>query len=219
MSTQIKNQKNITFQTAVMLTAKELAGNQKSFSTHDITISMNNKVKDKLLVFKDRNTAYIVNHFEVINIFNELFLFELLPFKYVGFNSKGEQEFSFIYLSTEPPAPKLSSPESFATYNCCSSTASSYCGSKVKNRTTETAIPQPSTDTISMKNVLAAKLRKYISANHSSIYPISMKHIQSRFKGEPYTCRDYSNLCLTIGFRLERDKIKCPSTWRVIYEY
>jgi len=152
--------KTISMTVAILLAIKEF-GNDV-FSIHDITKNIRKNLNDS--VYQLRYMFDQVDHNDVKDYFTELVDSGLLDDYYVRYNPSGYREYSKNGSTSSP----VNNPQTTHT--------------QVIPRNTVPAAPS----TTKIPTDVQVIVYKYMKNNG----PVTMKQIQSRLKGHPYTCED-----------------------------
>jgi hypothetical protein len=197
----INNMKNLRFATAVAATVAALRSSP--FSAYNITKELRKQVNDGSLSFIDKSPetidgigTYRVEHDEVRDIFHELIdngVITGLEFRDTG-----------TYLEYFETSPITPTP---ANNTCCQGTVT--CAGQF--------VPTPTTTTVSVatptatNNPLNQKIQDYIRGRVGQ--RVTMKEIQSRFKGVNKKCNEYGAIVAGLGFSVNTSGT--PSTWYI----
>jgi hypothetical protein len=184
--------KSILFVTAVFAASADIANlKPQGFSIHDITKRLREQTANGDVEFSDRTRedvdgtyTFRVDHSEVKNVFNELFE--------AGLNLALDKKWSngfFIYVRK--------ADDDDDTFNhAVGGTAIQHPATNVIPFPTPSATSATDQEILDKTNVY---LGKFTSGDE-----ISMKQIQSRFKGISKTCEQYADLLENAGHRIDR---------------
>jgi len=185
---------NVRFVTAVALAVQHLRA-IAPFSAHNITTYLRDKVNCGELTFIDKSTedvngqtTYRIDHGEVRDVFREL-LHNQLVTGLRSRNAGGYMEYVEKQDAAQPAA-FVQPPPAFVAANQSTSTI---------------------TTTSVGNNDLHQKIREYLKGRHGNV---TLKEIQSRFKGRTETCQDYATVLGQMGITLY--KAGALSKWYVI---
>ena len=180
-----KTMKNVLFQTGVLLAVNSVRVSQPTFSIFDVTKSLRNLVNSGTFGFSDKQpttlagvSTYFVDHQEVKVIFEDLIASGAVKDLTESNNPGGYREFSDTIKQMAPKAVF-----------------------------TKPYIPKPtivSNTAPASSSVFDAQLNQYVKNRSQSGFTTTMKQIQSRFKGVGFTCDDYVNIVLRLGFMVKR---------------
>jgi hypothetical protein len=172
--------KNVSFVTAVLLTVGEVRQSDslpQSFSIHDVTRLLRDKVNRGALGFSDRNVenvdgveTYRVEHNDVKRVFQELFDTGILLNLTYTDNGTYRQFFNVPSTVTQGVSNLISFP-----------------------------IALPLVQAKRPDDPIEQKIATYL-ANQSG--EVSLKKIQSRFKDDYFTCRELFDLLTKFGYAL-----------------
>lgn len=190
------NTKNLTFTTAVFTAAQQLRKN--SFSIYDVTRRLRSLVNDGSIVLSDRvpqdidgSQTYSIAHEEVKGVFYELIENGILT----GLDKRDNGTYLLFFekpvvdaviAMSAPSAPPVAPIQS------------------------PVVMPTPLPDDA----VLMQRVQDYLSNRSGS--NVTMKEIQSRFKGIRKTCDEYANLVARLGYPIDSwGRNSTPSRWTV----
>lgn len=207
--------KNLKFPLAVLVATKDVASNNPSFSVHDVTKKLRAMVNAGELSFTDRAqedvdgiNTFRVTHDDVKESFNEIWANDV-----VTLNRRSGGSGYFLYELSQPVTSSIqglqSPPIFFDGKNPVPVVA---CGSKglaVPATLTPAAISSKPLDTF------ALQVNAYINNVQNDGRSLTLKQIQSRFKGIYKTCTEYAAIVEALGFGLHKSDPKYPSTWEV----
>jgi hypothetical protein len=178
--------KNIRFAVAIFVVVQELRGQKAWFSIHDVTKRLRELVNSKQWAIKDfpmevinGEETYNIDHQDVRDAFDELIDNGIITGLTMHFNGTF-REFS----NQKKPCTFMGQP--IDTFAPSAATASR-----------PQAVPSDS--------ALLQKLQEYIKRKGALGYAVTMKNIQSRFKNNPKTCREWANMVCRLGFVIDAD--------------
>lgn len=188
------------FQTVVLATINSEISTNKSFSAYDITSAIRKGIADGEIEFTDRVkedvdgvTTFRVHHNEVRDIVRDLFdavLKDVLDYKDSG---KGYMLYSLK--------------------SGCIPMATVKASVQATTQVTKPATPQvtpPVPQQQGHTQWLVVGLRQYLDSGRSGV---TLKQIQSRFKGHCFTCQDYAAILPSMGYKV--NKTGPVSQWTV----
>ncbi len=186
--------KTVLFHTAVVLAIVEIRAKQPNgFSVHDVTKYLRNQVNNFEIALSDGTTedvdgvdTYRIEHNDVKAIFNELFENGAL----VGLDRRHARgHFEYFNVPSAPAIVSLKATPSLST----------------------------AIQTTIARNTVAGPAEKQLRAyldNHSAGSQVTLKQLQSRFKGIHLTCKDYALLVESFGYSVDKTDLY-PSWWTV----
>lgn len=176
--------KNIRFVTAVLLAVGELR--KSPFSIHGITKKLRDEVNtgdltisDKTIETVDGASTYRINHDEVKDVFRELYTQGILQ------NLTERDTGRYIEYSDSQVQATFS-----PTVTCA--------GQVVPAPVTTGKVTQP---LVVASSTIEDKLRAYLRGRSGQ--SVTMKEIQSRFKGVNRTCQDYAQILIGLGWTVK----------------
>ena len=195
-----KNSKKLYFITAVLLTVQEVRSEQATFSVHDITKKLRDTVNRGLVELVDKspirvdgilNWTYDIDHQEMRQAFRELLREGLI--RDLSWRDNG----TYVeYTNTIVPCEAHEDQRSTETVTCSG-----------QIRQTAALPAQLPTDW-----ELRDKIYAYLKHRHDYV---TMKELQSRFKGIYKTRKEYSELVADMGFAVIQDIDAPVSQWVV----
>ncbi len=192
--------KNIRFVTAVLLATQSLR--QKPFSVFNVTDTLRKQVNAGEISFSDRSPETVdgigtfrVDHNEVKAVFQELFKEKVIG----GLTPKNMG--SYVQYSCDAGSSAKFSPRK--AFDNFVSLVSGPKYNVTKNEGTLTkASPTVNPPSSLQHRVVKDKVQDYISGRIGTL--VTLKEIQSRFKGIYLTCETYAKICEELGFKIEK---------------
>jgi hypothetical protein len=192
--------KQIRFVTAVALAVSELR--KSPFSVFNVTERLRDQVNSGDVAFLDKPTAvfngattYAVEHTEVKEVFQELMRAQII--KDLSVRNAGNY---LEYSEGQPSSPVATTVQPTTLFpNPAALVAKIFQPAPARSVST------------ALGNSFDNKVRDYL--NNRRGQTVTMKEIQSRFKGVSKTCKEYSDIVANLGFSV--DTKGTPSYWTV----